>query len=438
MTSARRWYPRAPSMRVGEPPPWVPSPVELLAARGRGGEGRVHWLTPLLFVLAWAALIASMYCDRSWYAGAFYPLAAVAACCAIVPLARARRWPVEARTAQTAYLGLLSLTPWLVFAWTVDPHLDGDGDSGGALGGFALMFSSLLLPLVLPATLTLLRRLRPLKARAWPVTVSVALVAGLALVAAALSARHTTADGLANYLAEPASFEPTARPGRFAQRLDGATLRQRRVGERCVTHLARGGERPAPYLAHRCASPVTVHTFPIEWPRARSLLQRPVFTEMVFASVEGEVIGNKAAPRYLLYTAPLWEWIACALLGAALGASTFRRVRRTVAAWRALPVREGTAGDGVVRCDDGAIERLPAELAGHAGRVLVLGGPAPGAPFREGTAHGAFVVAAGREAWARGLAEAESAAMSFALAATWLPAAPLLASPLLGMLSPLP
>lgn len=300
------------------------------------------------------------------------------------------------------------------------------------------MFSSLLLPLVLPATLTLLRRLRPLKARAWPVTVSVALVAGLALVAAAFSARHTTADGLANYLAEPASFEPTARPGRFAQRLDGATLRQRRVGERCVTHLSRGSERPAPFLAHRCASPLRIHTRPSRRRSRSAPFRRPVFREMVFASVEGELIGNKAAPRYLLYTAPLWEWIACALLGAGLGASTLRRVRRTFAAWRALPVREGTAGDGVVRCDDGAIERLPDAFAGYAGRVLVLGGPAPGAPFREGAGHGAHVVAAGREAWARGLAEAESVAMSFALAATWLPAAPLLASPLLGMLSPLP
>ncbi|MFO0605616.1 MAG: hypothetical protein U0324_20710 [Polyangiales bacterium] len=425
-------------MRVGELPPWIPSPAELLAARGRGGGGRVHWLTLLLFVLAWAVAIASLRCDRSGYAGAFYPLAALAVCCAVVPSARARRWPVDARTAQAAHLGLASLTPWLVFAWTVAPRIDRDGDGGGALGGSALVQSSILLPLVLPATLAALRRLPPLKAHAWPILFSVALVAGLSLVATIFSARHPTADGLANYQGAPASFEPADRPGRFVQPLGNATLSQRRVGERCVTHLRRGSERPAPYLAHRCASPLRVHLLPGAWPLPPALFQRPLFTEMVFASAEGEVIGNKAAPRYLLYTAPLWEWIACALLGAALGASTFRRVRRTFTAWRALPVREGTAGDGVVRCDDGAIERLPDELAGHTGRVLVLGGPAPGAPFREGAGRGAFVVAAGREAWARGLAEAESAAMSFALAATWLPAAPLLASPLLGMLSPLP
>jgi len=425
-------------MRVDELPPWGPSPAELLAARGRGGDGRVHWLTPLLFALAWAVALASMRNGRSWYAGALYPLAALAVCCAIAPFARARRWPVGVRTAQAAYLGLASLTPWLVFAWTVAPRIDRDGDGGGALGGAALIQSSILLPLVLPATLAVLRRLPPLKARAWPVAVSAALVAGLALVAATFSALHPTTDGLTNYRGGPPAFEPTDRPDRLVQRLGDVTLSQRRVGERCVTHLRRGSERPAPYLAHRCASPLRVHLLPGAWPLPPTLFQRPLFTEMVFASAEGEVIGNKAAPRYLLYTAPLWEWIACALLGAALGASTFRRVRRTVAAWRALPVREGTAGAGVVRCDDGAIERLPAELAGHAGRVLVLGGPAPGAPFREGAGHGAFVVAAGREAWARGLAEAESAAMSFALAATWLPAAPLLASPLLGMLSPLP
>ncbi len=45
---------------------------------------------------------------------------------------------------------------------------------------------------------------------------------------------------------------------------------------------------------------------------------------------------------------------------------------------------------------------------------------------------------AGRERdWMQACDESESVAMSFALAVMWLPAAPLLAAPLLGMLSPM-
>ena len=114
-------------------------------------------------VLALAVAIASLRHERAWYAGAFYSLAALAVCCAVIPLARALRWPVDARTAQAAHLGLASLTPWLVFAWTVAPRIDRDGDGGGALGGSALVQSSILLPLVLPATLAVLLSIDTLK-----------------------------------------------------------------------------------------------------------------------------------------------------------------------------------------------------------------------------------------------------------------------------------
>jgi len=166
---------------------------------------------------------------------------------------------------------------------------------------------------------------------------------------------------------------------------------------------------------------------------------------MVFVAAEGEVIGNKAAPRYLLFTAPLWEWIVGALAGVALGLFTLRQTRRALAAWRALHTREGSArdgtarcDDGTARCDDGTVVRLPDALAGHTGRVVVLGDPTHVAPFREVPREGVIVLAGSRRWWDEALAESESVAMSFALAVTWLPAAPLLASPFLGMLSPLP
>ena len=159
---------------------------------------------------------------------------------------------------------------------------------------------------------------------------------------------------------------------------------------------------------------------------------------MVFVAAEGEVIGNKAAPRYLLFTAPLWEWIVGALAGVALGLFTLRQTRRALAAWRALHTREGSARDGTARCDDGTVVRLPDALAGHTGRVVVLGDPTHVAPFREVPREGVIVLAGSRRWWDEALAESESVAMSFALAVTWLPAAPLLASPFLGMLSPLP
>ncbi len=417
-------------------PPWVPSPVALLAARDATGARRVHALTPLLFALSWVVAFASGNYERSWFAGGFFPLAALLVCVAVVPLAVAARWRVTARAAQAAYLGLASLAPWLVFAWPVSVSIDGDGDSGGALGGGVVLISSIFLLLVMPLTLAAFLGMPRWRVRGWPVAASATLVVGLALVAAAFSARHPAADGLARYTGEQATFEATGVPGRYVQSLGDATLRQRRVGERCVTHLIPRFQQVRPYLAHRCASPVWVHQFP--GTRARGLFERPLYSEMVFASAEGRVIGNKAAPRYLLFTAPLWEWIVGALVGVALGLFTLRRTRATLAALRALPTREGTARDGTARCDDGTVVQLPDALAGHSGRVVVLGDPTQVAPFREVSREGVIVLAGSRRWWDEALDESESVAMSFALAVTWLPAAPLLASPFLGMLSPLP
>jgi len=227
-------------MPSGELPPWVPAPLALLADRDATDARRVHVLTPLLFTLASAVAFASMHYERSAFGGGFFPLAALVVCVAAPPLAVAARWRVTARAAQAAYLALASLTPWLVFAWPASARLDYDGGAGGVLGSAVLGLSAFPLLLVLPATLWVLLR-EPMRCvRRSPIVASAAVVAGLAIVAEVFSARHPTADGLARYVGEQATFEATGDPGRYVRSLGDATLRQRRVGERCVTHLVRG------------------------------------------------------------------------------------------------------------------------------------------------------------------------------------------------------
>lgn len=71
-------------------------------------------------------------------------------------------------------------------------------------------------------------------------------------------------------------------------------------------------------------------------------------------------------------------------------------------------------------------------------RVVVLGAPALTSPFRDATDRGCVMPPYTRDEWVRCLDAIGSTAQSFALAAMLLPSAPLLAAPLLGMLSPLP
>ncbi len=419
-------------------PPWIPSPSEVL---GDGDASKRRWvlaLTPALFVLSSVVAFCAHYADRSWYGGIFFPLAAIVVCVSVVPIARRARRDVSATSAQTAYLALASLTPWLVFGWFTAAGMDVDGGSGGALGTSALVCSSLMLLGILPLTLRALLRLPVLKGHGWPVYASAAVIAALALASTVFSALHPTPDALVNYREEHIAFERNDDTGRYECAAgEGLTLQQRRVGARCVTRLIRNrppSSRSFGYLAHDCASPVKRYGFPRETPPRGGVFERPRYRELVFATAGGQVIGNKAAPRYLLFTAPLWEWIFAALIGVFIGLHTRFATRRTIAAWRGLRVRRATAHEGVARCDDGAIVPLTEALRGP---VLVLGEPEMGAPFREGPQRSALIFAGNVETWSRALSECESVATSFALAVMWLPAAPLLAAPLLGMLTPL-
>ena len=159
---------------------------------------------------------------------------------------------------------------------------------------------------------------------------------------------------------------------------------------------------------------------------------------MYFATSEGRVIGSSfIAPRYLLFAAPLWGWIAGALLGVCVGVAVWQRSRRAIDEWRAEPVRKATAEQGLARCDDGEIVMLPERIASYRGLVIVIGATLRDAPFRGDPTRGARVFAGRERDWTRACDQSESVAMSFALAVMWLPAAPLLAAPLGGMLSPL-
>jgi hypothetical protein len=419
-------------------PPWIPSPTEVL---GDGDASKRRWvlaLTPTLFVLSWVVAFCARNAGQSRHGGIFFPLAAIVVCVSVVPLARRTRRDVSATVAQTAYLALASLTPWLVFGWFAATRIDVDGDSGGALGIAALMGSSYMLLGILPLTLRALLRLPVLGGRDWPVFASAAVITGLAFASTIFSAAHPTADALANYHGMSVTFELNADAGRYESPAgEGLTLLQRRVGARCVTRLVRIRSSASPVsgdLVHDCASPVKGYG---PWWMAShrgGVFERSRYRELVFATTEGQVIGNKAAPRYLLFTAPLWEWIFAALVGVSLGLHTRFATRRTIAAWRGLRVRRATAHEGVARCDDGAVVQLTEALRGP---VVLLGESELGAPFREGPPRSALVFAGGVEAWSRALSECESVATSFALAVMWLPAAPLLAAPLLGMLTPL-
>jgi hypothetical protein len=393
----------------------------------------VLWLLVLaLVVAAW-----TVSDPRGALVGARFPLAAIAACVLAVPVLQGRRGRLSAVQAQAVHLSLAVLTPGLVFAWVLVARSDADGDSGGALGAAALLLSAVFgLPWVLPATLHVLLALPLLRAGRWRVIASAALLGALALCAGAFALRHPTAEGASRYPdAGPVSLAPTATPGRFAAHFAGATIRQRRHGDRCVTHLVVRGRHPSPYLAHACASPLVVRGEALDRPSSDP---RPRYREMLFVVAEGRVISNRHSPRAMLFTAPLWEWVVATLLAVALALHTVRRARASVAAWRAMPARHAVASNGLATSPDGACVRLPHALADYAGPVVLLDAESRASPFRADEDRAARVVPGDLARWVRALDETESLATSFALAVMWLPSAPLLAAPFLGMLSPLP
>lgn len=417
----------------------MPSPLSLVEIAHTPENNRwTHALTPALFALSWLVAFAAQAQAQSMYADTFLPLAAVLVCVVTLPIARNRRKRITARGAQGAYLALASLTPWLVFGLSVGPGLDHDGGSGGALHSGALVGSSMVVPLVLPITLLLLLRARVLAPRRWPVIASAVVIVALAGVSAVFSATHRDADVLVNYQEEPLRLQLTFLPHVFEQRVSRTdTLKQVRDGRRCVTWFVNIYRGRSQALSHECSSPVRLFARNLPSGR-RGWFERPAYYEQTFATAEGRVIGSSfVAPRYLLSAAPLWGWIAGALLGVCVGVVVWRRSRRAIDAWRAEPRRRATAQQRLARCDDGEVVMLPERIADYAGLVVVLGATAREAPFRGDATRGATVFAGRERDWTKACDESESVAMSFALAVMWLPAAPLLAAPLLGMLSPL-
>jgi hypothetical protein len=415
-------------------PPWIPRLHEAAALPGRGPLW-VHALTPLLFVVALAVAVAGRLA-ASWPGAALlYPLAALAACCGLLPLARAARRRVDAASAQALYRALWWLSPWLVFAWPVSCRFDSDGGAGGALGTSVLVFSSIVMVVVLPMTIEFAR-----SSVAWNTRrdLTAAAVASAAIVFAVLAASawrtatHSPLDGLARYHREVARFEPApSSPGLLIARThEGHYIEQRRAGARCVTRFPR---RSA--VTHDCSLPVFLY-----WaagPVTRGFdprLPAVHYREQVFALVDGVVIGRSGDPRYMLFAAPLWEWELGGALALALALWTLLRTRRVVAAWRALPSSPAVARDGHARLPDGALVRLPATLAAYVGDVTLFGASGLASPpFRDAPAAEPLVLPFDRAALARALDDRESAAASFALAALWLPVAPLIAAPFLGM-----
>lgn len=421
-------------MRLRGLPAWIPSPKELIAARDGGAGGWVHALTPLLFALTLLVAYVQGTHAELWCVGAVFPLAAIGACLAALPLARVAGRRVGAIDAQTLHLALASLTPWLVFAWYVDLRSDTDAGGGGALGNSVLVFSMIFLIVVMPMMLGALRRRPLVRVRRRLVGAVATLVTGFALAGVAAAATHRTVDALGAYrLNSQARTDEEIAATLWVHRL-GLHITRRRVGDRCVVDLRFEGSEHHTTGLHRCDAPVRVYRrFVMERVEPFS---RSQFSGVAFVAVGEEVFASIGSARFLLLAAPPWEWIACALLGVCLGLGTVRRVRRVTAAWRSLPVREGDAVDARVRCDDGTVVAMSAE--GARGRVLVLGDPALATAFRDVAQDAVVVLPCTGAAWARCLDDLESSAQSFALAVMLLPAAPLLASPLLGMLSPLP
>ncbi|MDB4930611.1 MAG: hypothetical protein JWM10_3095 [Myxococcaceae bacterium] len=413
-------------------PPWIPRLDEPAPPSVRGAPW-VHALTPLLFVTAWAVAVASGLASSWQGAALLYPVAAIAVCCGLLPLAQAAGRTVDVSSAQALYRALWWLSPWLVFAWPVGCRVDSDGGAGGALGSTVLVCSSTVMLGVLPVTIEVARSSLAWSARR---ALTAAAFASMGLVALTLvasawrTATHAPLDGLAQYDREAARFEPAhTTPGLLIARTrEGHHVEQRRAGARCVTRFPW-----QPGVTHDCSAPVVLYWW--DGSMAGSSY-RPQYREQVFASVDGAVIGSSGDPRYMLFAAPLWEWELGGALALTLAVCTLLRTRRSVAAWRALAASPAVARDGHAHFPDGALLRLPAALAGHVGDVTVLGerGLAPAA-FRDAPADEALVLAVDLAGLARALDDRESAAASFALAVLWLPAAPLLAAPFLGMYS---
>lgn len=424
--------------------PWVPGPDAIAlshhgAATVRGGAW-AHWLTPALFVLAWIVTIASFASSSLPVDALPYPLAAIGACCAALPAALAfRHRAVDVGSAQALYRALWWLSPWLVLAWPLSCRLDSDGGSGGSHGGSIVLVSSFVMLPVLPLTIELARAslaLGPWVRRATTVVfrASLVVIAAALVVSAWRVVTHPTEEGLRAYHRTVAAFEPSgSEPGLFIAHTLERRLEQRRDGDRCVTGFP--GRRGIP---HACAELVLVYERLRRFvPReGRPIVAPPRYFELTFVAVGGAVVASEGSPRHLLFVAPPWEWVAGGAVALTLALWTRRRTRRALAAWRALPVMAGVARDGHAHCDDGTIVRLPSDFVDHQGAVVVLGERGLGGPaFRDVAAGEATVLPCTAAGWERSLAECQATAASFGLAVLWLPSAPLMAAPFLGMFS---
>lgn len=418
---------------------WIPSPRELLGAALRLGNDRpgvwVHALTPALFVLAWGVAFLEKLDPSGHVLALPYPLAAITVCCAALPIARATRRSLDVRSAHALYRGLLWLAPWVALAWPLSAHTDADGDAGGARAAAVLLAASCPMCAVLPVMIELARRVWRRPIATFAVSVSAVGLSALMIAATWQTLAHSTRDGLTLYAHRVAEFVPTATPDTFTVRTSMEGIVQHRDGARCTTGFWHG-----PTVSHPCAAVVHLYEMPRDLSTRRSWLrERPRYREMVFIRVGGTLINNKHPARFMLFVAPPWEWIAGASVGLALALWTWARTRRALRAWRSLTVREGVARDGSVHCADGVTARLPDALADVRGAVLVLGDRALAAtPFRDAAAGDYVVVPGDRADFERALVDCEAVATSFALAVLWLPAAPLVAAPWLGMFAPLP
>lgn len=429
-------------------PPWLLSPEELAVATAngvpRGVPGWLHALAPYLMGAAFLTGVVTWVARAHDGATLIAPCAAIAVTCAALPLARATRRTLQARSVDAMYRTLQWLAPWVTLAWAVIPSGDRDGGNGGALGVSMLLGSVVVLPFMVPILAWsgwIASGLSSDEVRLRAPRVSFALIACMVLSACAFTISHPTQAFLWRIPSEE-HFWPSPPEHLLVQ---GGLVTRAQVANRCVTYF--GSTRS---VTPTC--PPTVRVWRHRLPYSRSdttvdalapktaLFDRPP-AEYELVELGGAIYGPNGIPaRYFLYASPLWEWWVGAALGLAMAAWTLRRSRRTLLAWRALRARGGRAREGCAYLDDGTVIRLSEALARHTGDVVVLDeGEGLGVVFR-GTsiADGMAVLPISGLAWERALSDSEQIAASFARALLWLSASPLMASPFLGMFAPWP
>lgn len=410
--------------------------MTLMVRSGTSG-GWVHALTPLLFLLASVGTCGSLLLCPGSLEGLIYPLMALSCCLGALPLALLARRNIDGVSVQALYLTMLSLTPWLVFAWPAHARNDVDGGAGGACCMGVLPISSMFMLVVLPLTLQGWSEKRVLAPRPKLVWMSAGMISALALLGLALGIARPTRAGLVNYRERVPIGIQTSAEGPSRSYEGEFSVSDSIGGSRCVATVSNTRTHRVQQVEHRCGSPVRFFRGPRSSPRISGWFSRPAHFEQEFVLIDEIVVGNKlVSARYLLFVSPLWEWSAGALLGIALALWTLRRTRTVLAILRAQPVRSARWQSGSVVCDDGIIVAVPVDTA-PAPEWVVIGDPRLDTPFRTAGVRGTVTLRGTPEAWERSLRECESIAVSFALAVMFFPSAPLLAAPFLGMFSPL-